>query len=193
MCPWPTTFSSVLGTLVLGLAAAASAQDKAPFPIAVLNLDVLFKEDVKVAEALAALKQETAEIDEKVRLRQTELEAVANEARQAQSGSAEQRRLQQEAAKLNAELQQFVARERANYQNKEVKIYLTAYRSMDSVVKEYCQEKGIKLVIRQQTASLDENQPTAEIIKAINRDVIFEEGLDITADIQARLKAKEKE
>ena len=190
MCVWRTTSWSVLGVLLLGL-AAASAQEQ-NFPVAVINLDLLFKEDAKVAEAIAELKQEAAGIDEKVKLRQAELEAVANDLRQAQPGSQEQRRLQQEAAKLNGELQQFVARERANYQNKEVKIYLAAYRGVESVVKEYCKEKGIKLVIRQQSTSLDENQPTAEIIKAINRDVIFEDGLDITADIQERLKAKDK-
>ncbi|HUE70520.1 MAG TPA: OmpH family outer membrane protein [Pirellulaceae bacterium] len=188
------TLFGVVGTTVLCLAAAAVAQETQPdlLPIAVLNLDVLFKEDEQVANSLAELQQEAAEIDEKVKLRQSELEAVGSDLRQAQPGSAEQRRLQQEAVKLNAELQQFVARERANVQNKETKIFLTAYRAVDAVVKVYCREKGIKLVIRQQSTSLDENQPTVEILKAINRAVIFEDGLDITADIQQRLKAKDK-
>jgi Skp family chaperone for outer membrane proteins len=182
------------GSLVLCLTAAAIAQEPQsnPLPIAVLNLDVLFKEYMQVAKSLAELKQEAAEIDEKLKLRQSELEAVGSDLRQAQPGSAEQRRLQQEAVKLNAELQQFVARERANVQNKETKIFLNAYRGVDAVVKEYCKEKGIKLVIRQQSTSLDENQPTQEILKALNRTIVFEDGLDITADIQQRLKAKEK-
>jgi small-conductance mechanosensitive channel len=75
---------------------------------------------------------------------------------------------------------------------KEAKIYLTAYREIESVVKEYCKEKGIKLVIRQQSTSLDENQPAQEIVKALNRLVIYEDGLDITDDIRTRLKAKDK-
>jgi Skp family chaperone for outer membrane proteins len=179
--------------MFLVLTAAAVAQDQEnPLPIAVLNLDLLFKEDTQVTEALAELKEEAQGIDEKAKLRQTELEAVADDLRKAQPGSQEQRRLQQEAIKLNAALQQFVARERANVQNKEAKIFLTAYREVESVVKEYCREKGIKLVLRQQTTSLDENQPTQEILKALNRSVIFEDGLDITTDIQQRIKAKDK-
>ena len=193
MCTWPRKRWGVLGLLVLAAAVAASAQESGAnsFPVAILNLDVLFKDHAQIKAAVDDLKQEAAEIDEKVKLRQSELEAVANDLRQAQPGSQEQRRLQQEAGKLNAELQQFVARERASVQNKEAKIYLAAYRTIESVVKEYCKEKGIKLVIRQQSTSLDDNQPTQEILKAINRTVVFEDGLDITADIQERLKAKE--
>lgn len=193
MSAWMRALSCV-AVIVVCLAASAAAQDKEtnPLPIAVLNLDLLFKEDQQVTDAREKLKQEAAEIDEKVKLRQAELEAVQDDLRKAQAGSVEQRRLQQEFLKLNAELQQFVARERANVQNKEVKILLTAYRGVDAVVKEYCKEKGIKLVIRQQSTSLDENQPTQEILKALNRTIVFEDGLDITADIQQRLKAKDK-
>lgn len=193
MSAWLQALTCVGASFVF-LAASAAAQDKEAnsSPIAVLNLDLLFKEDQQVADAREKLKQETAEAEERLKLRQSELEAVLSDLRQAQGGSAEQRRLQQEANKLNAELQQFVARERANVQNKEAKILLTAYRAVDSVVKEYCKEKGIKLVIRQQLTSLDEDQPSAEIFKALNRIILYEEGLDITADIQQRLKAKDK-
>jgi Skp family chaperone for outer membrane proteins len=185
---------------VLSLAAAVAvclplaAQDKesAPLPIAVLNLDLLFKEDPDVVQGLADLKQEAAEIDEKIKLRQSEVEAVASDARKAQPGSQEQRRLAQEAAKLDGELKQYVNREREAVRLKEAKLYLTAYRDVESVVKEYCKEKGIKLVIRQQTTSLDENQTAQEIVKALNRLVIYEDGLDITDDIKKRLKAKDK-
>jgi Skp family chaperone for outer membrane proteins len=176
----------------VSLPLAAQDKESAPLPIAVLNLDLLFKEDPDVVQGLADLKQKAAEIDEKIKLRQSEVEAVASDARKAQPGSAEQRRLGQEAAKLGAELQQYVTRERAEIQLKEAKLYLTAYRDVESVVKDYCKEKGIKLVIRQQTTSLDENQTAQEIVKALNRLVIYEDGLDITDDIKNRLKAKDK-
>ena len=177
---------------LLAASAAASAQEKAEFPVAVLNLDVLFKEDAKVQKALADLKQEAAEIDEKVKLRQSEIETVQADMRKAQPGSQEQRRLQQQGFKLAGELQRFVNDERANVAGKEAKIFLAAYRRVDKVVKEYCQEKGIKLVIRDQTGSLEGNQSTQEIVKSVNRTVIFQDGLDITKDIQQRLKSAEK-
>lgn len=183
---------SLMALLVFCLPLSAQDKESDRLPIAVLNLDALFKEDPEVVQGLADLKQEAAEIDEKVRLRQTEIEAVGSDVRKAQPGSQEQRRLQQEFLKLNNELQQYVARERASVQAKEAKLYLTAYREVESVVKEYCKEKGIKLVIRQQTTSLDENQPAQEIVKALNRLVIYEDGLDITDDIRERLKAKDK-
>jgi Skp family chaperone for outer membrane proteins len=183
---------AALTAAVSSAAAKAQERESRSFPVAVLNLDVLFKEEAQVVKALEELKQEAAEIDEKVKLRQSELEAVENDLRKAQPGSQEQRRLQQEFLKLRGELQQYINRERGNVQLKEAKIYLAAYRSIEGVVKEYCKEKGIKLVIRQQTTSLDEDQPGQEILKALGRAVIFEDGLDITADIQKRLKAKDQ-
>ena len=183
---------SLTALLVVSLPLAAQDKESDRLPVAVVNLDFLFKEEPQVVQRLAELKREAADIDEKIRLRQTELEAVGNDARKAQPGSQEQRRLQQEFVKLNNELQQYVARERAGVQLKEAKIYLTAYREVESVVKDYCKEKGIKLVIRQQNSSLDENQPAQEILKALNRIVIYEDGLDITDEIQKRLKAKDK-
>jgi Skp family chaperone for outer membrane proteins len=190
--PWLQLGFAALAAVFPAVAAKAQDRDAKSIPVAVLNLDILFKEEKQVVKALEELKQEAAEIDEKVKLRQSELEAVGNDLRKAQPGSQEQRRLQQEAVKLNGELQQYVNRERANVQLKEAKIYLSAYRNIETVVKEYCKEKGIKLVIRQQTTSLDDDQQGQEIIKALNRIVVFEDGLDITGDIQKRLKAKDK-
>lgn len=176
--------------LALLLSLPAAAQEKPALPLAVLNLDVLFKEDRGVSDALARLRAEAQELDKTVALRQAELEGVQADLRKAQPGSADFRKLQQETIKLTGELQQFIQRERANVQLKEAKIYLAAYRDIEEVVKEYCRERGIKLVIRQQTTSLAEDQPAQEIVKALNRIVIFEDGLDITGEIQQRVKAK---
>lgn len=183
-------FSAWAALAAMGVGSAGIAQDKEPasFPVAIVNLDVLFKQDPKVVKALEELKLEAAEIDEKVKLRQTELEAIASDIRKAQPGSQEQLRLQQQGAKLTAELQQYVARERVNVQLKEAKIYLSAYQDIEGVVKAYCKERGIKLVIRQQTTSLEENQPAQEIIKALNRIVVYEDGLDITEAIREQMK-----
>ena len=49
-------------------------------------------------------------------------------------------------------------------------------------MKKYAKAKGLKLVIRQQDSSLDEKQPLAEILKSLNRGIIYEDGLDITDD-----------
>jgi Skp family chaperone for outer membrane proteins len=187
-------FTLTTAFFAVGLAAVTAAQEKeaASLPVAVLNLDVLFKEDPKVVKALTELKQQAVEIDEKIKLRQAELESTAADANKAQPGSQEQRRLGQQAARLQNELQQFIARERASVQLQEARIYLATYRDVESIVQKYCREKGIKLVIRQQATGLDGEQSAQEILKALNRIVVFEEGLDITADIQERMKAKEK-
>ena len=41
--------------------------------------------------------------------------------------------------------------------------------------------------------SLDDNQPLAEILKSLNRSIIYQDGLDITDDILQALDARATE
>ena len=98
--------------------------------------------------------------------------------------------MQQQAAKLQNDLQQFVAKEREELQKREAAVFLDLYRQLEDEVKKYAKAKGIKLVIRQQEGTLDEKQPLQEILKTLNRGIIYEDGLDITDEILKALDAR---
>jgi hypothetical protein len=51
----------------------------------------------------------------------------------------------------------------------------------------------LKLVIRQPETTLDENQPLTETLKALNRGILYEEGLDITDAILRGLESSRTE
>ena len=63
-------------------------------------------------------------MEKKAQLRQIELETVVGQLRKAPPGSPELQRLQQQAAKLQTELQQFVAKERETLQKREAAEFL---------------------------------------------------------------------
>jgi Skp family chaperone for outer membrane proteins len=175
--------------LALALAAtAAQAQDA--LPIALVNIDRIYKTYKPLQDKLAPIKAGAQEMEKKAQLRQIELETVVTQLRKSQPGSPESNRLQQQAAKLQTELQQFVAKERDALQKQEAAVLLDMYRQVDDEVKKYAKAKGLKLVIRQQDSSLDENQSLQAILAALNRGIIYEEGLDITDDILKALDAR---
>jgi Skp family chaperone for outer membrane proteins len=177
--------------LTLGVIAPACAAD--PFPVAVLNTERIFRTHKPLLAQLEPIKAANAEFEKTVQLRQIELETVAGQLRRAPPGSPEFVRLQQQAVKLQGDLQQFIATERGALQKREAGILLGFYRTMDEEVRKYAQTHGIKLVLRQQESSLDENQPLPEILKSLNRPIVFDDQLDITDAILAALAGREQE
>jgi Skp family chaperone for outer membrane proteins len=180
----------LLAILTAILAASPSAPAQDALPIALVNMDRVFKTHQPLLDKLAPIKVGVQDLEKKAQLRQIELETVVTQLRKAQPGTPESLRLQQQAAKLQTEMQQFVAKERDELQKREAAVFLEMYRQLEDEVKKYAKANGIKLVIRQQDGSLDDKQPLQEILKTLNRGIIYEEGLDITDEILKALDAR---
>jgi Skp family chaperone for outer membrane proteins len=171
------------------ISAAASAIAAEPLPIALVNVDRILKSYKPLQEKLDPIKAEAKELDGTVQIRQAEIETVGSHLRSAQPGSPEQQRLQRQIVKLQSDLQQFITIERQKLNSKEVTIYVGLFRQLDAEISRYAKAHGLKLVIRQHESSYDEGQPLPEILKALNRGILYEENLDITDEM---LKALEK-
>ena len=174
--------ATLLASLLLGLPAAVVAQDK-NFPIAVVNLDKLFNGYKKHAERLQPIREGAKELDESVQIRQVEMETAANQLRKAMPGSPDQLRLQQQLVKLQNDLRIFLETERQKLQKREVSALIATQKDVDAQIKKTSKERGLKLVLRQYPPP-EENQPLQEVVKNLNRDVVYhEEGLDITDEV----------
>lgn len=172
--------STALAAAACSPLAAAEKPAKAELPIAILNLDRLSQGYEPLNDRLAALKADVAKLDRTAKLRQVELETVQNQLRGAKAGTAEFERLRLQQAKLQTELQLFIEREKQEVQKKESAIYLDFYRQVEAEVAEFCQPRGIKLVLRQQKSEAKTSDSPQEIIKLISRPVVYQDGLDIT-------------
>jgi Skp family chaperone for outer membrane proteins len=174
-----------LVSLVLAACAASTtfAQEKpADLPIAVINLDQVFNGYKKHAERLAPVREELKDFDEAVQVRQVELETAANQLRRATPGTPEHIRLQGQAIKLQNDLRVFVEQERQKLQKREASVLVATHRDVDEQIKKFCKDRGLKLVLRQYNPPAD-NQPLQEVLKGLSRDVIYQDGLDITEDV----------
>ena len=85
--------------------------------------------------------------------------------------------------------QQYVASSRQAVQKKEAAVLIECYQQLDGQVSKYAKAKGLKLVIRNQESSLDPGQSFQDVLKALNRSVLYAEDLDITDEILKALAA----
>ena len=175
--------------LVCALCTASSIAAE-PLPIGMVNVDRILRTHKPLLEKLAPLKATSKELDATVQVRQVEIEGVAEKLRKTQPGSPEQQRLQQQLIRLQGELQQFINAERQKLNKKEVTVYVALFRELDEVINKYAKAHQLKLVLRQYETSYDEDQPLPEILKALNRTILYEEGLDITDEILKAMEAK---
>jgi Skp family chaperone for outer membrane proteins len=174
-----------LVSLVLTACAASMtfAQEKpADLPIAVVNLDQVFNGYKKHADRLAPVREGLKEFDESVQVRQVELETAANQLRRATPGTPEHIRLQGQAIKLQNDLRIFVEQERQKLQKREASVLVATHRDVNEQIKKFCKDRGLKLVLRQYNPPED-NQPLQQILNSLNRDVIYQDGLDITEEV----------
>ncbi len=173
--------------LIASLGQPLAGQER--FPVAILNVDRILKSHKPLIAKVDPLKAEAKELEAAIQVRQAELETVANQFRRAQPGSPEQQRLQGQLGKLQTDMQQFVVGERTQLQKKEMAVYLEFFRRLDAEVSKYAKQRGLKLVVRQSETSLEDNQTLPETMKALNRIILYEDGLDITDEILKALDA----
>jgi Skp family chaperone for outer membrane proteins len=171
------------------LAVSTSAFSADPLPIALVNVDRILKDYKPLNEKLAPLKAEAKEFEAALQVRQAELETVGNQIRQVQPGSPDYQRLQIQAVKIQNDLQRFIATTRNELQTKEATVYLAFFRQLDSEIAKYAKANNLKLVIRQHQTSFEDGQALQDVAKALNRAILYEDGLDITDQILEALRA----
>lgn len=178
--------------LFLGFVLAVSinpVRGEEKFPVAVLNADKAIKQYPPLQERLLPIKRDAAEIDKSGQLKQVELETTQRQLARTPPGTPEHDKLQVLVVKLQTELRQFIERERRNLGKREAAVFVEVYREMEEEVRRICKERGIKLVVRQSDSSLDDEK-VEEVLKAINRAILYEDGLDITDDVMDAMKKR---
>jgi outer membrane protein len=165
--------------------------DDAKFPVAVLNVDKVFKLFAPLQERLAPLRQDAQDLEKTMQLKQVELETTQQKLQRTPAGSADFEKLQVQLARLQTELRLFVERERRNLAKKEAEIYVALFQEMEEEVKKIAKARGIKLVVRQNAGS-PKDERVEEVLKWLNRPVIFDDGVDITDEVLAALNSRTK-
>ncbi len=185
-----SAFATCLAALFLVAFLCVCRANAADAPsVGLVNVDRILKEYKPLNDKIDPLKTEAKDLDGKIQVRQAELETVANQLRQTPQTSPEFQRLQIQLVKMQTDLQQFVAKGRHDLQQKEATVYLSFFRQLDAEVGKYAKANGLKLVLRQYETSFEEGQSLQDVAKALNRTILYEEGLDITDPVLKALRS----
>ena len=185
----------LLTTIVTGLFAtplSAFAQQTSPsanvsrFGIAVVDVSFVFKKYSHFTSAMESLKQEMQATDVQLKGDRDAIQAKEEKARQYNPSAPEFKQLDEEIARLKADLQLKVGRARKDILEREAKVYYQTYMEVTQAVQYYSQQNNLGLVLRFDGDPIDPNNPKA-ILQGINKTVVHQNAIDITPDVLALL------
>lgn len=183
---------TLLTTILTVSILRAEENEAADLPIATIDVAHIFKNYSPVAERLAPLKTAVKELETTLQLRQVEMDQLQRKLVGQPKEGEDRAKIQQQLAKLQTEVRQYVERERQGLQKRELDIQAEVYKEVQAEVRKIAKERGLKLVLVRPRGSL-ETKDAAELNRTLNQLVIFEEGLDITDEVLKALEAKENQ
>ena len=178
------TAMCLLGLMVLTVNVnSANAQTK----VAVVDIGLIFKNHPSFAKELESLKAEADGFKEETRQLQAKLVEEAGALKNYQPDSAEFQQMETGLAQKSAALEVQQRSKLRGLMEREAKLHYDTYLQIKSAISSHCEERGIQLVIRHESAEMDPAQP-ASIMQKVNSKIVFHRPAnEITQQIVARV------
>jgi len=154
--------------------------------IAVVDISYIFKKHDRFRTTMDNMKKEMESIETELK---SDREKIANNEKQRDTynvGSPEYKQLDEEVARMMADFNLKMTRLRKDFLEREAKIYYQTYLEISDAVSYYAKRHDIGLVIRFNGEPVDPNR-REEVLREINKPVVFQNQVDITPDILALL------
>ena len=176
-------------SVVLSFPAASPAQTPAgamaqKYGIAVVDISYVFKNHQRFNGMMEQMKTDVQAAEKSLR---EERNAIAQKEELLNSGtyqpgSPDYKRLDEEVTRLKSDWNLKATKQRKEFLEKEAKIYYQAYLEVNDAVQYFAQRTNLGLVLRFNGDPIDPNK-REDVLRAINKPVVFQNGIDITPDI----------
>jgi Skp family chaperone for outer membrane proteins len=185
--------SAVVLAAFMAASPALTAQAQQPAAarptVAIIDLSYIFKNYSKFNEMTANIKRQVEGADAQLKGKQEELKKLAQQVEGLPLGSPERNQLEEQATKMQADIQVEVATQRKDFLRQEAAIYYNIYQEVQEAIKAYCERNGILLVMRFNGDQPDANNPQ-EVMQDLNKAVVYyNRAIDITFPIKEMLEA----
>lgn len=159
--------------------SVGTTQTSATPTVVVLDVAKVFKNHARFKQRMNAIRTEVDRYDKDVAAEHQEILARGSKVKDFKSGSAEYKKIVEQADREIAELRlRAFARKRAFF-DREGRIYYDTYQEVLAAVTHLAEIHNISLVLKYDSAETDPLE-RGSILKAINRDVVHQSHLDIT-------------
>ncbi len=156
--------------------------------IAVLDVGRVFREHQRFTQQMGEIREEIEEAKQRLALRQVEVESAQRELREHTPGTADHERAQQLVLRLQNELRSLASELQQEVLEKETDLFARTYERLVASVRGYAQRHGLRLVLRAHETPVKTGD-RASVMARVNREVVYQQGLDITSEILAELNA----
>jgi Skp family chaperone for outer membrane proteins len=184
---------------VVGVVVAASTlgvlHAQAPHPlgmnaakyhIAVVDISAIFKRHARFKATMEGMKKEMENIESKLKAERDKITAAEQQRNTYQPGTPDYKQADEAVARMMAEFQLEMGRQRKDFMDREAKVYYATYKEVVDMVNYYAQRQQIGLVLRFSGEEVDPNRRD-DVLREINKPVVFQDKIDITGDILALL------
>lgn len=154
--------------------------------VAVVDISYIYKKHDRFRSTMEQMKKEMESIEQELKADRDKI-AKEEEQRNAYNvGTPEYKQLDEEVARQKAEFNLKMTRLRKEFLEREAKVYYQTYLEVSDAVSYYAKRHDIGLVIRFNGEPADPNR-REEVLRQINKPVVFQNQVDITPDILALL------
>ncbi len=169
-----------------------NAVDVPPTRIALIDMAQVFKEYSEFERLREELKGEIALSEKLAKAMAEQIKGLQEQLKNLPKNSDDYADQENKIQKLSGEFETFRRNTQRIILQKESAIYREIYDEVSTEVEKYAAQHKLDLVLRFNADPLPDNDPQ-ELIKSMNRQVVFQRGLDITNPILETLNAKLKE
>lgn len=165
--------------------AGGTAQAQEPGIVAILDVAAVFQKNLEFNTQMQEIKNAANDLKKQITAQQQAIQQRAVEINAMESGPD---RFEQEAAleQQQAQLKTQARQAETNLLNREAQIYYVTYQKLQSVVKAVADANDIDLVLRFDSSPVNGNV-RPEVIKAVNRSVVYNDHLDLTAIVTQQM------
>ena len=156
--------------------------------VAILDVAKVFKENAAFDAKVKAIKKQADALKEQITAEQDRIKKAVMELRGAPAGP-ERNKKEAELEQQHTRLRTTTRQSEAELLRREAQVYYETYREMQAVVEAVSKANGLSLVLRFDSESIDPNNRN-EVIKGVNRAVVFHRQLDLTSLVSKELNAR---
>lgn len=173
-------------------AQAPTAARRADPGVRVIDVTYIFKKYTVFQAQVQTMKKEVEATEARLQGQVEQVKKMAEGLKDFKHGSPEYSRLEAQIAQRRADFNVQAQLQKKQFLEKESEIYYTTYQHVKDLVRLYCQNNGISLVLRFNADETGEKQTRPDRLRAMNRPVVYEQGIDITLVILDELERRAK-
>ena len=144
-----------------------------------LDVAKVFKVNKNFDSEMKNIKTQAESLKSQIQQQQEVIKAEAMKISQYEAGSSERNKMEADVEQKQAGLRTSARQAEADLLNREARVYYDTYMSMQKVVGDIAAKHNISLVVRYDGGRVDPaSRP--EVIKAVNRSVVFHRDIDLT-------------